>query len=203
MALSLVLLLALGGQVAPPPPPPPPTAAPAVVQKAPPAPRKMYNETADAKAQITTAIPHVAEDGIRVLINWGANDDALCASFSQVARAPEVSKEFRDEYELVYVDVGHLDKNLDLAKSFGVTLAAGALPHFTVLDAKGKTLAQMPGRNLVSDTDPAVLDAKKMAAFLTAQQAPAPPDARPVLTTALAQAKREDKEVFLWFAAPW
>ena len=204
MTLSLLsLVLAMSGQAAPPAQPPPPVVAPAIVQKAPPAPRKVYNETADAKAQIAAAVASAAEDDIRVLINWGANDEEACTKYQQVQRAPEVSSKFRDDYKLVYVDVGHLDKNIDLAKSFGVTLAAGALPHFTILDAKGKVLAQMSAPSLASDTDAAAFDAKKMGAFLTTHQAPAPPPVGPVFDAALAQARREGKQVFVWFAAPW
>ena len=204
MTLSLLsLVLAMSGQAAPPAQPPPPVVAPAIVQKAPPAPRKVYTETADAKAQIAAAVASAAEDDIRVLINWGANDEEACTKYQQVQRAPEVSSKFRDDYKLVYVDVGHLDKNIDLAKSFGVTLAAGALPHFTILDAKGKVLAQMSAPSLASDTDAAAFDAKKMGAFLTTHQAPAPPPVGPVFDAALAQARREGKQVFVWFAAPW
>jgi thioredoxin-related protein len=204
MTLPLLsLLMAMSGQAAPLPQQPPPSVAPAIVQKAPPAPRKLYNETADAKAQIAAALKSAAEDDIRVLVNWGANDAALCATFPQVQRAPEVSRKFADHYKLVYVDVGRLDNNVELAKSLGATLTAGSLPHFTVLDAKGAALAQVPGSDLVTGTDPAALDANKVAAFLTKYQAPAPPDALPAFAAALARAKRENKQVFLWFAAPW
>lgn len=205
MTLSLLtLMLAMSGQAAPPAQPPPPqSVAPAIIQKTPAAPRKVYNETADAKAQIEAAVASAAEDDIRVLINWGANDDEACTKYQQVQRAPEVSSKFRDDYKLVYVDVGHLDKNIDLAKSFGVTLAAGSLPHFTILDARGKALAQMSAKALASDADAATFDAKKMGAFLTTHQAPAPPPVGPVFDAALAQAKREGKQVFVWFAAPW
>jgi hypothetical protein len=194
----LPLMLALGGQA-----PPPQQAQPAVpVQRAAQAPRKVYNETADAKAQIAAAIKAAAEDDIRVLINFGANDDEKCAKFPQAQRDPDVAPKFSDEYKLVSVDVGHLDKNMDVAQAYGATLAAGALPHFTVLDKTGKVLAQLSGRDLAVEADPAALDAKKLAAFLARNQAPAP-DAQPLVNAALAQAKREDKEVFLWFSAPW
>jgi hypothetical protein len=204
MTLAMLsLALTMSGQAAPPAQQPPPTVAPATIQKTPAVPRKVYNETADAKAQIDAAVKTAAEDDIRVLINWGANDDEACTKYQQVQRAPEVSSKFRDDYKLVSVDVGHLDKNVDLAKSFGVTLAAGALPQFTILDARGKVLAQLSAKSLASDTDPAAFDAKKMGAFLTTHQAPAPPPVGPVFDAALAQAKREGKQVFVWFAAPW
>ncbi len=78
----LPLVLAMSGQALPPPqqaPPPPPQqavpATPTVAPRPPQAPRKIYTETADAKALIATAIAGAEESDIRVLINWGANDD--------------------------------------------------------------------------------------------------------------------------------
>jgi hypothetical protein len=196
----LSVVLAMSGAPAPQQAQQAPPAA--RVQRAPQAPRKLYNETADANAQIEAAVKAAAEDGIRVLVNWGANDNARCATFATARRDPQLAPKFSDEYKLVYVDVGHLDRNLDLARSRGVVLAEGGLPHFTVLDDTGKVLAQLSGRDLAVEADPAGLDAPKLAAFLAAHQAPAA-DAQPLFKAALDQARREDKEVFLWFAAPW
>jgi hypothetical protein len=199
----LPLVLAMSGQ-APPPQAPPPQTAPAAVQARPAqTPRKIYNETGDAKAAIATAIAGAAESDIRVLINWGANDDERCTKFSQVQRAPEVTtpRFFSDEYKLVAVDVGHLDKNVDVAAAYGAKPAAGALPYFTILDAKGKVLANVSATELAGD-DPATVDPKKFAAFLAKNQAPAP-DANPPFQAALSRAKKDGKYVFLWFSAPW
>jgi len=200
MILSVLpLVLMMSGQAAPPPQ----QAQPAVpLQRTTQAPRKVYNETADAKAQIAAAIKAAGEDDIRVLINWGANDDEKCAKFPQVQRDPDVAPKFSDEYKLVSVDVGHLDKNLDVAQGYGVTLAAGSLPHFTVLDTAGKVVAQVSARDLAAEADPAALDAKKFAAFLAKHQAPAA-DAQPLFNAALAEARRDNKYMFLWFSAPW
>jgi len=204
MVLHLLsLMLFVSGQ-APPPQAPPQPSTPAVVAARPAqAPRKIYNDTADAKEQIATAIAAAAEDDIRVLINWGANDDERCTKFPQVQRAPEISgpRFFSDEYRVVYVDVGHADKNLDVAKAYGARPAAGALPYFTVLDKTGKVLAGASAPDLAGG-DPAAFDPKKVAAFLTTYQAPAP-DADPAFQAALSQSKKDGKDVFLWFSAPW
>ncbi len=167
------------------------------------APRKIYNETADAKAQIATAVAGAEESDIRVLINWGANDDERCTKFTQVQRSPEIAtpKYFSDEYKLAYVDVGHIDKNLDVAAAYGAKPAPGALPYFTVLDAHGKVLANASATELAGN-DPATIDPAKFAAFLAKHQAPAP-DADPPFRAALSQAKKDGKYVFLWFTAPW
>jgi hypothetical protein len=198
----LPLVLAMSGQAPPQQAPPPQQVRPAIAV-ARQAPRKIYNETADAKAQIETALKGAAEDDIRVLINWGANDDENCSKFQTAMRAErEASTKLSNEYKVVAVDVGHLDKNQDLAHTYGAALAPGALPYLTVLDKAGKVIAAHAARDFNSDDDPAAFDSKKILAFLTEHQVPSP-DARPLLDAAVGRAKREDKHVFVWFSAPW
>jgi len=199
---ALPFILAMGGQAVPPPQAAPPPAA-AVVQKPAAAPRKLYNETADAKVAITAAVAAAAEDGIRVLVNWGGNDCPRCASIGLAQRDPGFGVKLSDEYKVVYVDVGNADRNGEVAQAFGVKLTADGLPHFTILDAKGAAIAQVAGKDFAAEADPAKLDGKKLGAFLKQHQAPPPPPAQPQLTAALEQAKRQDKQVFLWFTAPW
>jgi hypothetical protein len=206
MLLPVVpLLLMLGGQA------PPPQASPAPVKPPQRAPSKLYNETADARAQIDAALKAAAENDIRVLVNWGANDDEACTKFQQdmsgrgsANPAYEIIRtKLSNEYRYVRVDVGHLDKNQDLAAAYGVQLSAGALPHLTVLDRQGKVLAQQPSRELAAAPGgPTVYDPDKIAAFLKQHQV-APVAADPLLAAALAEAKRDGKYVFLWFSAPW
>jgi thioredoxin 1 len=200
------LLLMLAGQA--PPPQTAPAPAPARPQPSTP---KLYNEAADARAQIAAALKAAAEDDIRVLVNWGANDDEACAKFQQdlsgrgsTNPAYEVIRtKLSNEYRLVRVDVGRLDRNQDLAAKYRVALSAGALPHLTVLDRNGSVVAQQSARDLASAPGGAtVYEPEKIAAFLTQfQVAPVPAD--PLLAAALAEAKRDGKYVFLWFSAPW
>jgi hypothetical protein len=207
----LPLVLALSGQVAaqqapPPVTSPPAQVAPAQVQTAPRTPPPPYNEKLDAKAAIETAIHGAATDDIRVLINWGANDDPGSKAFAKVRSAPEIARSepsfFSDEYKVVNVNVGHLDANVDLAKSYGVTLSADALPALTLLDAKGKVIANTTAAALRPENDPAGIDAPKLAAFLKSHQAP-PPNDTAKFEAAVKQAKKADKTVFVWFSAPW
>jgi hypothetical protein len=200
------LLLLLGpGLQQPPPPQPPPTSASAAVAAKPAQPaRKLFNETADAKAQVASAIAAAAEDGIRVLLVFGSNDDERSANWPKIQRAQEIAgpRFFSDEYKVVYIDVGKADKNLDVASSYGMKIDAASLPAFAVLDEKGTAVtrasaAEFPGADAVS------LDAKKVAAFLAANQAAPPPDPEPQLKAAVSQAKKDGKYVFLWFSAPW
>ena len=199
------LLLVLTGQATPPQT----VAVPArPAQQSPP---RLYNGTADARAQIDAALKAAAEDDIRVLINWGANDDEACTTFQQDLNgrgsahpAYEVIRtKLSNEYRYVRVDVGRLDKHLDLAAAYGVTLSAGTLPHLTVLDKQGNVLAQQPSRELAAAPGgPTVYDPDKIAAFLKQHQVQ-PVAADPLLAAALAEATRDGKYVFLWFSAPW
>jgi hypothetical protein len=200
----LPVLIAMAGQTAPPPPvrtvPAQTIGAPAQTPR--PAP-KLYNETANAKDAVDAAVKAAATDDIRVLINWGANDDPRCTAYATAQRAREVNAKFNffsDEYKTVNVDVGH-DKNLDLAKAYGVKLEAAALPALTVLDQNGKVVANVSSRDLAS-ADGAGFDSGKIAAFLTQYKAPAP-DAIAPFEAAVKQAKREGKTLFVWFSAPW
>ena len=61
----------------------------------------------------------------------------MCRKFAETTRLPEVTKtRFNShEYHVVSVDVGKLDKNLDLARaSMASSSKAESLPMLTVLD---------------------------------------------------------------------
>jgi hypothetical protein len=201
----LPFVLAISGQ-APPPQPPPQEVRPAIQVPAPaqrPV-RKLYNETADARTQIADAIKAAADDGIRVLINWGANDDENCTKFQQAMSAGMPPQKMSDEYKVVMVDVAHLDRNQDVAATFKTSLEAGALPHLTILDKSGKIIAQQSSRAFGGGGSmPTPFDPKKIAEFLTEHQAAAAPAAEPIFRAAIEKGKREGKTIFVWFSAPW
>lgn len=196
--VSLLLLTPGTHSLAQAVPPPAPAAQP---QR--PAPPPLYNPTADAKAQIAAALKSAKVDGIRVLVTWGANDNELSKAFAAARRGRDLVLFFSDEYKVVNVDVGNLDKNLDVAKAYGMTLEAGSLPALAVLDADGNVLARTTGGAFLAEADPAAYDVPKLSAFFKKHQAPPAPDAEPLLESALKQAKAEGKSLFVWFSAPW
>jgi hypothetical protein len=164
-----------------------------------------FDEMADAtKAAIKTAVDEAAIDSIRVLVTWGANDNNGSKLFLESRKAPAIIEPnfFRNEYKTGNINVGHLDKNMDLAKSYRAQLNADALPALTVLDAAGTVVANTNASTLRPEKDPAGIDPVKVAAFLKLHQAPAP-NAAALFEAALNQAKHESKMVFAWFSAPW
>ena len=166
------------------------------------APAKTYNEAADAKQVIAPAVKSAATDDIRVLINWGANDDDACAKYIAVQGSRDVPPAFfSDEYRQVYVNVGHLDKNLVLAKAYGVTLEEARLPMLTVLDRNGNVVANVSARDFIP-AGTTTFSAPLISTFLKTHQAPQPNDTAN-FENAVKQAKKDGKTVFVWFSAPW
>lgn len=98
-----------------------------------------YDEAADAKAQIKAALSEASQAKVPVLVvfgaNWCGDCNVLDMSFKEGAAAPLMAKRFR----VVKVDVGRLDRNLDIAQAYGVPLKSG-IPSVAVLSAQGKVV---------------------------------------------------------------
>lgn len=204
LALPALLLLApiAAGQQTPAKPAAPAAAAP--VKKERPA---IYDEKADAKAEIAAALARAKKENRRVLIQWGANWCGWCHLLHSTFKSDQsIKKELLYEYDLVLVDIGRFDKNMDLAGEYKADIKSG-VPYLTVLDADGKPIAnqetgslELPakeGSKEYSGHDPA-----KVLAFLK-QHESTPLKADDVLASGLARAREQGKCVFLHFGAPW
>jgi thiol-disulfide isomerase/thioredoxin len=168
--------------------------------------KRIYDDKADAKAQIDAALASAKRENRRVLIQWGANWCPWCRSLHACFQTdPTLAKTLRSEYDVVLVDIGEgfFDQNLDLAAKYGADTKKHGVPFLTVLDGEGKVLVNQ-------HTDPFETneegkkghDAKKLQEFLKTHQA-APLKADEVLTAALAEAAKSERNVFLHFGAPW
>ena len=202
LPFALIVLTGAAQTTGQPPPKPTPTfQAPVVVQQ--PVTRPPIY-LADPKPRMARALELADMDDIRVLIKWGANDCVACGRFEDAASSAEVRKAIlaTNEYHVVNVDVGKLNRNLDLAKQYGVTLKAELLPMLTVLDEHGKVLTQASAPDFMSPTKPDAFDPARIAAFFVLHKAVAP-DAIAPFEAAVKRAKTEGKLVFVWFSAPW
>jgi thiol:disulfide interchange protein len=168
---------------------------------------KVYDENADAKADVEKALAQAKKDNQRVLIQWGGNWCSWCVLLNdRFSKDRTLSKELLYEYRVVHVDIGHMDKNKELAKHFEADFAGG-VPFLTVLDADGKVLKNQ--RTDVFETKKADgeegkngHDPVKLLAFLKDLEAK-PLVAEEVLQSKLAAAEKSDRLVFLHFGAPW
>lgn len=98
-----------------------------------------YDEHADARADIASALAESARTGMPVLVVFGANWCADCKildmAFREGAAAPLVARRFK----VVKVDVGRFDRNVDLAAAHGIALKSG-IPAVAVLAPDGRVV---------------------------------------------------------------
>jgi thiol-disulfide isomerase/thioredoxin len=114
----------------------------------------VYNERAEGRNQIDDAIALAKKDNKHVLITWGANWCGWCRRLDEIVRTdPTVAKLLRENYVHVKIDIGHRDKNMDLARKYGADLNDLGIPHSTVLDGEGKVVNQIRARQLGDPDD--------------------------------------------------
>lgn len=194
--------------VTPPKPQVPTQGAPVQVQKPQaqkpkPAEKPVYDEAADARKDVAAAVAHAKKENRRVLIQWGANWCGWCKWLAGTMRTNgALARKLMYEYDVVHVDVGRFDKNMDLAKELGADFKA--IPFLTILGADGKAIVQQNTEPFETkdESGKGGHDAKKLLEFFTEHEAK-PLDAKTVREAAFAQAKTEQKRVFLHYGAPW
>lgn len=96
-----------------------------------------YNETADAKADIKQALAAGGNKPVIVVFgaNWCPDCRVLDGALKHGASATLLARDFK----IVKVDVGHFDKNVDVAESYGVPLKKG-IPAVAIVSPKNQVL---------------------------------------------------------------
>ena len=98
-----------------------------------------FDAARDAGADVDAAFKAAKISGRNVLLvlggNWCHDSRGLAAKFER----PELAKIIAEGYELVWVDVGYRDRNLDVPARFGVMELLGT-PTVLVLSPEGELL---------------------------------------------------------------
>jgi thiol-disulfide isomerase/thioredoxin len=117
------------------------------------APTAPYDVNADAHGEVAAAIARAAQNHKFVLIDFGGNWCPDCRITAGVLAMDQVKPWIGAMFEVVMVDVGRMNKNMDIAERYGVHVKA--VPTMIVLDPAGKMIN--------SNSDPAALqDARGM-----------------------------------------
>jgi thioredoxin 1 len=107
-----------------------------------------YNEKADAGADVRHALAAARSDHKKVLLVFGAN---WCGDCRALDKAMHGSSQhlIDDKFEVVKIDVGNFDKNLELAGRYGNPIAKG-IPAVVVLGARGHMIYSTRGGELAN-----------------------------------------------------
>jgi len=96
-----------------------------------------YDPTRDAKADVAAGLAKARASHKLLLIDLGGNWCGDCRVLAGVMRLPEVAAFVNDHYVVVTVDVGRMDRNLDVPAHYGVSKVEG-VPSLLVVDARGR-----------------------------------------------------------------
>lgn len=164
----------------------------------------IYDESANAEEQLQAALIRAKKENRRVLIQWGANWCGWCHYLHELMKSnQEIARKLMYEYDVVLVDIGKMDKNLDLLERFEVDLKTNGVPFLTVLDTNGNVVVNQETSVLEKeDKDDPGHKPEAVLEFLSKYSAE-PLEARELLATATEKAKSEHKIVFLRWGAPW
>jgi len=97
-----------------------------------------YDETADAHADVAQAIARAAATHKYVLLDFGGNWCPDCRVTAGVMAISGVESWVNRNFVVAMIDAGRMNKNLDIAQTYGVTIKA--VPTIIVLDAEGHVL---------------------------------------------------------------
>jgi thiol:disulfide interchange protein len=99
-----------------------------------------YDTAANADAQVDAAVARAKKDGKDVLIDLGGNWCADCRIMAGLMELPEMQSFLKAHYEMVSVDVGRFNKNLQIPARYGITQRLEGVPAFLVATPDGKLL---------------------------------------------------------------
>ncbi len=99
-----------------------------------------YDEGANAVAAVASARARARAHHKLLLIDLGGNWCADCRILAATMALPEVKAFVDAHYELVTVDVGHFDRNLQVQAHYGITRRLEGVPSLLVVDPRTDAL---------------------------------------------------------------
>lgn len=160
----------------------------------------MFDESANAQKNLTDALAAAQHDNRRVLLLWGSNVCDACIRLRDLMSSdPALRRILLCEYQVVLVDVGEMDHNLDLASACGAPVETGGVPWLTLLKPDGQPAANTSAIRFGDGHGN--FDASKLLTFLRGYQ-PMYPSADGLLNRGLQTARDTNRLVLLQFTSP-
>ena len=101
--------------------------------------KNLYSETANPTADIAAALARPAANTSASSSTSAATGAAIARySISTITRVPTPNSSPKT-FIVVHINIGHMDKNVDVAKKYNVPITKG-VPALAVIDANGKLL---------------------------------------------------------------
>ena len=97
-----------------------------------------YDTAANADAAVDAAFARAKKSGKYVLIDLGGNWCGDCRVLAGLMELPEMHSFLNAHYEMVSVDVGRFDKNLQIPARFGITERLEGVPAVLIATPDGK-----------------------------------------------------------------
>ena len=114
-----------------------------------------YDEQANAKAAVAAAKARAKAGHKLLVIDLGGNWCLDCRILAGTMEVPTLRTWLARHYEIVTVDVGRFDKNLDIPAHYGITDRLKGVPSLLVVDPKtdkllnaGRTAALADARSM-------------------------------------------------------
>jgi thioredoxin 1 len=98
-----------------------------------------YDESADAKADLQQALGAAKAGQLPVLVIFGANWCEDCRVLDRALKSGRNATLMAREFEVVKVDVGRFNRNLDVARAYGDPIKKG-IPAAVVLSFDNRVL---------------------------------------------------------------
>jgi thiol-disulfide isomerase/thioredoxin len=98
-----------------------------------------YDAHADAEAALAATIVRAKANGKRVLIDFGGNWCTDCRILAAVMELPELKPFLAKHYEVVEIDVGRMNRNMQIPARYGLTKLDG-VPTVLIAEPDGKLI---------------------------------------------------------------
>jgi thiol:disulfide interchange protein len=100
-------------------------------------PDRPFDEKANANADVDAAFARARKSGKEVMIDLGGNWCADCRIMSGLMELPEMRAFLAAHYEMVTVDVGRFNRNLQIPARFGITTRLEGVPAYLIATPDG------------------------------------------------------------------